>query len=279
MAMSGRPDCNRNYRGNPGLLIQYTAPKGGETSNIQIDVGKTYRESMLRWYPRFGVPWLDAVVITHDHADACMGLDELRTVQRMPDSIDQTKMAASRGDFAAMPVFVGVRHMPRIASCFPYLMPKVEENAEVKRFVAKLDWIKIADFESFTCPGGLEITTVPLEHGRNYICQGFVFGTGERVAYLSDVSSVPAETFSYLTQKPISLLVLDCLFETTHAVHFGLNDAAEFVRRLRPKRTLLVGMSDKFEHHATNERLRKMFDMDGLDVQLAHDGQYIDLAL
>ena len=87
----------------------------------------------------------------------------------------------------------------------------MQDNACLKRFVAKLDWIETSDFESFTCPGGLTMTTVPLEHGRGYICQGFVFGTKDRVAYLSDVSAVPAETHALLMQKPIKLLVLDCL--------------------------------------------------------------------
>lgn len=37
---------------------------------------------MLRYFPYYGVPTLDAVIITHDHADACMGLDDLRGVQK-----------------------------------------------------------------------------------------------------------------------------------------------------------------------------------------------------
>jgi len=47
----------------------------------------------------------------------------------------------------------------------------------------------------------------------------------------------------------------------------------------KPNRTLLVGMSDVFEHHETNERLHEYLKIDNLDIQLAHDGLHIDLRL
>merc|ERR1712187_368916 len=120
-----------------------------------------------------------------------------------------------------------------------------------------IDWTTFEDFEQFTCPGGLRVTPVPVLHGGDYICQAFVFGARDRIAYLSDVSKVPDETLAFLEKAPISLLVLDCLLETAHPSHFGLDQVLELVRHLRPQKTLLVGMSDQFEHHATNARLRK----------------------
>jgi len=257
------------------MLIQYAA-HDGRRRNYQIDIGKTYRESVLRWYPRFSVPWVDAVILTHDHADACMGLDELRTVQRLPEKFDPTNMAEQRAQIEATPVFVHARHLQQIRRCFPYLMQQV---STVARFTAKLDWIELADYQTFSCPGGLDITTVPVEHGKDYICQAFIFGEKARVAYLSDLTKVPERTMQLLEQRPIDLLVVDTLFEDTHAVHFGIKDAIALARQLRPKRTLLVGMSDQFEHHETNARLRQYLTSDGLDIQLAHDGLYVDLEL
>lgn len=279
LAMRGSPICNRNYRGNPGMLIQYAAPDR-RVRNIQIDVGKTYRESLLRWYPLFDVPWIDAVILTHDHADAILGLDDLRTVQKLPTQIDVTNQAGARADTDPLPVFLGARHMPHVRRVFPYLIPKKDSAATaVARFTAKLDWIELADFQTFVCPGGLEVMNLPVQHGSDYICQAFVFGSKDRVAYLSDVSAVPAETLEVLERAPIDLLVVDCLFECTHATHFGLHDALALIRRLRPRRALLVGMSDQFEHHETNKQLHALQDKEGLDVQLAHDGQYVDLDL
>eukprot|EP00929_Paragymnodinium_shiwhaense_P019288 TRINITY_DN13212_c0_g2_i1.p1 TRINITY_DN13212_c0_g2~~TRINITY_DN13212_c0_g2_i1.p1 ORF type:complete len:357 (+),score=49.23 TRINITY_DN13212_c0_g2_i1:75-1145(+) len=279
MAMRGAPDRNRNYRLNPGMLIQHVSKADRSMHCIQIDIGKTYREAVLRWYPRFGVPHVDAVIITHDHADACFGLDELRTVQKLPKRQQGCDVADVRAHTPTTPVFVSPRHMPKIRSAFPYLIPEAVASQSVNRFVAKIDFLKQIDFQPMVCPGGLEITPVPVFHGKDYLCQAFVFGTKDRIAYLSDISAVPDETMAYLQKAPIDLLVLDCLFWTHHATHLSFDEAVDLARKLRPKRTLLVGMSDQFEHHETNARLRQLLSKEQLDVQLAHDGLCIDVEL
>jgi phosphoribosyl 1,2-cyclic phosphodiesterase len=52
----------------------------GRRVNILIDCGKTFRDTVLRTFPALGVTHLDAVFLTHGHADAFMGLDDLRDV-------------------------------------------------------------------------------------------------------------------------------------------------------------------------------------------------------
>jgi phosphoribosyl 1,2-cyclic phosphodiesterase len=36
---------------------------------IVIDVGKTFREAAIEWFPEYGLRKIDAVLITHAHAD------------------------------------------------------------------------------------------------------------------------------------------------------------------------------------------------------------------
>lgn len=79
-ALRGGPS-NPNWRGNVGALIRFT-DASGTLRHVQIDCGKTYREvATLRVYREHGVQHLDALVLTHDHADAVGGLDELRAMQ------------------------------------------------------------------------------------------------------------------------------------------------------------------------------------------------------
>ena len=48
-------------------------------------------------------------------------------------------------------------------------------------------------------------------------------GKGERVVYISDVSSIPEAVEKHLTCGPqIDLLVLDCLHHGRHFSHFGM---------------------------------------------------------
>ncbi|KAJ0528238.1 putative metallo-beta-lactamase, ribonuclease Z/Hydroxyacylglutathione hydrolase [Helianthus annuus] len=67
---------NKNRRLNTSILIRFPKPSG--TCNILIDAGKFFYQSALRWFPTYGIRTIDAVVITHSHADAIGGLDDLR---------------------------------------------------------------------------------------------------------------------------------------------------------------------------------------------------------
>lgn len=329
MAILGHPKLNRNYRCNPSLLVQYKKTTAGEEEvsapqagfkNIQIDCGKHYRESLCRIYPEFNVDGVDAVVLTHDHADAIMGLDDIRAVQR--------SRVHPTGPILPIPVFVGERHLPTVKSVYPYLFPgytktphklvmaassssssssSCDENIDgtststtaatttirndapcpcatsnaVKRFVARVDFKTFGDFETIR-PGGLEMTPVPLWHGSDYLCTGYLFGNTEKVAYLSDVSEIPASTMKRLRELDggIDLLVIDALFlEKSHPTHLSMSEAIDVARELRPKRTLLVGVSDQMEHYETNAKLAALKQDEGLDIQIAHDGMAVEVCL
>ena len=75
----GRSDPN--WRGNVGALLRFK-DEAGRLRLVQIDCGKTYREiTAMGVYKQHGVQAIDALLLTHDHADAIGGLDELRSLQ------------------------------------------------------------------------------------------------------------------------------------------------------------------------------------------------------
>uniref|UniRef100_A0A0A9E348 Metallo-beta-lactamase domain-containing protein n=1 Tax=Arundo donax TaxID=35708 RepID=A0A0A9E348_ARUDO len=67
---------NQNRRRNTCILLRHATPSG--TTNILVDAGKFFYHSALQWFPKFGLRTIDAVIITHSHADAIGGLDCLR---------------------------------------------------------------------------------------------------------------------------------------------------------------------------------------------------------
>ena len=173
-----------------------------------------------------------------------------------------------------------------VARSFPYLMPKKPKPGAERRFVAALNFETVTYFEPFFPVGPqLPVTPLPLVHGEDCICLGFAFGERDRVVYLSDLSRLTEDTTQALEREVnrpggITVLVLDCLQPRKHNTHLGLDQSLDLIRKLRPKKTFLVGMScDKFPpHHEMNAQLREKHSDIG-HVEFARDGlvMYLDL--
>ena len=85
LATRGDPRHNKNYRGNPSIMIVHknNDTLEGELSDdhdsslrgasqhktVVIDVGKTFTESALRWMPQYGLATINAVVLSHEHME------------------------------------------------------------------------------------------------------------------------------------------------------------------------------------------------------------------
>ncbi len=325
IAAIGNPVNNKNYRNNPSILIShcnddndtnYQQNREPEYKNVIIDVGKTFRESALRWMPLNSIYSVDAIVLTHEHADAVLGLDDLRGFQMTPFMLksnhSETKVSISS---SSLPVFLSSNCFDKVKQQFDYLVPKQDRNNTfsskcccsddttkegnnnkpiVERAVASLQFNIVNHFQPFVA-AGLVMTPLPVMHGEDLICNGYAFSlqsndtkTGKgnsistrkttNVVYLSDISRMIPETEDYILNKlpqPTDILIIDSLLmKESHPVHFSLEQALEVVKRLKPKKTYVVGMNcDAFpEHDEANTMLEKLHP----SVQLAHDGLFIE---
>ena len=71
---------SKNRRFCTSLVAIGSEPGRPDTSStILIDCGKSFYESALRYFPSNGLSKIDAVLLTHPHADAVLGLDDLRS--------------------------------------------------------------------------------------------------------------------------------------------------------------------------------------------------------
>ncbi|RXH98930.1 hypothetical protein DVH24_011255 [Malus domestica] len=287
-ALSIPPDQNPNYRCNTSLLIDHCGSDGNH-SYILIDVGKTFREQVLRWFTRYKIPRVDSIILTHEHADAVLGLDDIRAVQPFSptNDIDPTPIYLSHyamESLCIMQLIVPAVPLNSIAVKFPYLVKKkLAEGQEVRR-VAQLDWRIIEEsIETPFLASGLQFVPLPVMHGEDYICLGFLFGERCRIAYISDVSRFPASTEHVISKDgagQLDLLILDTLYRTgSHNVHFCLPQTLEAVKRICPKKTLLIGMTHEFDHHVDNKFLKEWSEREGIQVQLAHDGLRVPIDL
>ncbi|KAH1240168.1 putative hydrolase [Glycine max] len=230
---------NKNRRLNTSILIRHPNSSGTH-NNILIDAGKFFYHSALHWFPAFGIRTIDAVIITHSHADAIGGLDDLR---------DWTNNVQPH-----IPIYVAKRDFEVMTKTHYYLVDTSVILPGAK--VSELQFNIISEEPFFVHE--LKFTPLPVWHGQNYRSLGFRFGN---ICYISDVSDIPEETYPLL--KDCEILIL----------------ALEEVRKIQPKRTLFTGMMHLMDHEEVNDSLAKLLESEGLDAQLSYDGLRIPIRL
>jgi phosphoribosyl 1,2-cyclic phosphate phosphodiesterase len=221
----------------PSLLLS----RNGE--NVVIDTTPDFRQQGLR----AGVDRLDAVLLTHGHADHIMGFDDIR-----PYNLRQQ---------TALPVYSNEETFDIIRRAFAYVFdgkPKLSSIPSVNLRVAK------EPFELL----GITFTPIPLLHGDMEVL-GFRFG---RAAYLTDFSSLPDSSLALL--HDLDELIIDALRDIPHPMHQTVNQALALIKKLNPRRAWFTHIAHDLPHAETNERLRHL----GYDnVQLAYDGLEIEV--
>jgi phosphoribosyl 1,2-cyclic phosphodiesterase len=254
---------SKDRRRNTCLLVQLPHPDdaaltGQRVRSIMIDAGKFFYQSAIEMFPRFKVWSLDAVVLTHAHADAAGGLDDLR------DWTNNNRQAS-------IPIYYRPEDFEILSRTHYYLFDRA--NADTAGSVAKLQFHEVgrAPLEV----EGLQLTPLPVWHGRPYSANGYRFGS---VCYLPDVSEIPEETRPLMAG--CDLLIIDALRpRRTHGSHLTIEQALDEVRRHRPRRALLTGMCHELVHEQMNEALARLKASESLDVQLAYDGLAVDVEL
>jgi phosphoribosyl 1,2-cyclic phosphate phosphodiesterase len=221
----------------PSLLLS----RNGQ--NVVIDTTPDFRQQGLR----ARVERLDAVLLTHGHADHIMGFDDIR-----PYNLRQQ---------SALPVYSNEETFRIIRRAFAYVFdgkPKLSSIPSVTLLEAK------APFELL----GITFTPIPLLHGDMEVL-GFRFG---RAAYLTDFSSIPDSSLALLND--LDELIIDALRDIPHPMHQTVDQALALIKKLNPRRAWFTHIAHDLAHAETNERLR---NLGYSNVQLAYDGLEIEV--
>ena len=183
---------------------------------------------------------VDAVLLTHAHADHIMGLDDVR---RFNDAVA-----------AAIGCYGNRETIQRVGIVFDYATIPFRTK-RTDRPCISLEVLSPGRPREIC---GVQVLPVPLLHGRDEVL-GFRIGG---MAYCTDVSAIPEESWPML--QGLEVLVLDALRHTPHPAHFNLQQALETIRRLGPARTLLTHLTHEMPHRATSAGLPA-------GVELAYD--------
>lgn len=185
---------------------------------------------------------VDAVLFTHHHIDHVAGLDDLRRFNWIQKG--------------SIPLYGQQATLDRLATMFSYVFdPDMEYPSAIPQLTP----------HTISGPfvvGDCSITPIPLFHGRLPIL-GFRIGN---FAYCTDVSEIPAESWSLLAG--LEVLVLDALRRRPHPTHFNLEQAVDHARRIGARQTYFTHIAHELGHNETNAVLPA-------GMALAHDGLII----
>lgn len=219
---SDHPVCKsldpRDQRLRSSVLL--TWPKG----KLIIDCGPDFRQQLLR----NPIERLDAVLITHEHADHTMGIDDIRPFFYKQGDIH---FYATSRVFAAL------------AKRFDYIFdqsfsyPGIPEISE--HIIHKNQPFKVND---------LSILPVEVDHAGMTVT-GFRFGD---LAYVTDIKTISKEQMSMLMNCKV--LIINALREEPHHSHLSLSEAIELSHALNAENTYFTHISHTLGFHEEVQR-------------------------
>ncbi|WP_430468280.1 MBL fold metallo-hydrolase [Winogradskyella ouciana] len=183
-----------------------------------IDCGPDFRQQMLK----ANVAKIDGIVFTHEHADHTMGLDDIRPFFFRQGDID---------------LYAHKRVFKALKKRFDYIFTSEAKYPGVPS--VRTHEVKNKPFEL----GNLNV--VPID-GLHHKLQVFGYRFKD-FAYLTDMNFVPDMEADKLSN--LEVLVVNALRIKPHLSHFNLEEALDFIKRVKPKRAYLTHISHHMGFH------------------------------
>jgi phosphoribosyl 1,2-cyclic phosphate phosphodiesterase len=222
------PSNPKNRRRRCSLMVERSGGQG--TTRIVIDTAPDLREQLID----ANVDHIDAVFLTHEHADQTHGIDDLRSVvlhqrRRIPVYLNQSTAKDIIGRFSYC--FIS----PPGSDYPPILTEQAIEGGGSRAIEGKGGTITLAAFN--------------VQHG-NIPALGYRIGNA---AYTPDLHDIPRESWPAL--ENLDLWIVDGLRYAPHPSHFSVSDALSWIERFKPRRAVITNMHSDLDYEVLRKSL------------------------
>ena len=209
------PHEARNRRLRSSILIE----SGGES--MLVDCGPDLREQLLA----AGVQTLDSVLVTHDHADHCHGIDDLRPIAQVrgqPVPLMARADVLDRLESRFRYIFMDTRFYTAVAAAVP-----VESESTLGK--ARLRFVDQPH-------GGITSLGIRIDEGRS------------SAAYAIDFHEMTAEMLTMYAG--VDVWIADCLRRAPHPTHAHLGAVLGWARDMKVGQLLLTHLDNSMDYKA-----------------------------
>lgn len=229
------PEEPKNRRSRVSIIVE------SPTTSILVDTSPDLRAQFLAC----DIDAVDNVIWTHDHADHCHGIDDLRQVfhkkrEPIPSYARPFALESLQQRFSY--AFDGHKYYPSICDG-----RALESEMEIGDIV-----VKTVDQPH----GGITSAGLRFEHDGKSIC------------YATDFGDVTEDML--INYKDSDIFVVDALREKPHPTHAHLDMTLDLIKAVNPRLSLLTHMDKSMDYKRLCSTLPK-------DIQPAFDGFVIEI--
>lgn len=229
------PADRRNRRRRASVLVEV-----GPVA-ILIDTSPDLREQLIDARVRR----LDAVVMTHAHADHLHGIDDLRGLNRL---MGQT-----------IPLWADAATLAEIRRRFGYVLEPVSGSGRYDK-----PTLAPHEISGRFAIGDVDIVPFVQDHGFNTTL-GLRIGP---MAYSTDVTALNDDAFAAIAG--VELWIVDCMRRAPHPTHSHLEQTLAWIARVSPRRAVLTHMDHTLDYRELSAELP-------VGVEPGQDGLVIEL--
>lgn len=213
----------RNKRRRSSIYVQTPG------ASLVIDTSLDFREQALI----YAIPRVDAVLITHSHADHIFGLDDVRRYNTLQGAV--------------IPVYGSSETTADLRRIFNYIHTGVPEPGV---FRPRLEFVEV--HQSFTI-GDILVDPLPVVHGKAATFGYRLEWEKRSFGYVPDCKDMPGETLDRF--RGVDLMILDGLRHRPHPTHLTVEAAVAMLARIGAKHSYLTHLCHDLDHEETQENL------------------------